>query len=57
VKHIPEGYVVVSESGIHHSVDIKALKGLNINAVLVGSSLMGSGDIEGKTREIVEAGK
>lgn len=57
VKQIPEGYIIVGESGIHHPEDIKALKGLNINAVLVGSSLMSSEDIEGKTREIVEAGR
>jgi indole-3-glycerol phosphate synthase len=56
-KQIPEGHVIVGESGIHHPADIKALKGLNINAVLVGSSLMSSEDIEGKTREMIEAGR
>jgi indole-3-glycerol phosphate synthase len=54
---IPKGRVIVGESGIHHPEDIKALKGLNINAVLVGSSLMSSDDIEGKTIEMVEAGR
>lgn len=54
---IPEDRIVVGESGIHHPEDIQALKGLNINAVLVGSSLMGSDDPEGKTRELVEAGR
>ncbi len=56
-KLIPEGYVIVGESGIHHPEDIEVLKELNINAVLVGSSLMSSEDIEGKTRELVEAGR
>lgn len=53
---IPDGYIIVGESGFHHPEDIRALKGLNINAVLIGSSLMGSDDVEAKTREIVEAG-
>ena len=57
VKYIPEDYVVVGESGIHQAEDIRALKGININAVLVGSSLMSSEDIGGKTREIVKAGR
>jgi indole-3-glycerol phosphate synthase len=54
---IPEGHIVVGESGLHTPKDIKGLKGIKINAVLVGSSLMSSDDIESKTREIIEAGK
>jgi indole-3-glycerol phosphate synthase len=54
---IPEGYIIVGESGIHDKKDIEALRGSNINAVLVGSSLMSSTDIESKTREMVEAGR
>jgi indole-3-glycerol phosphate synthase len=53
---IPPGHITVGESGIHDPRDIEALKGSIINAVLIGSSLMSSKDIEFKTRELVEAG-
>ena len=56
-KYIPESCVLVSESGILTGDHIKSLKGKGINAVLVGSALMASGDIEGKVRELIEAGK
>ena len=54
---IPEGHIIVGESGIHNSKDIEGLKGLKVNAVLIGSALMSSADIESKTREMVEAGR
>jgi indole-3-glycerol phosphate synthase len=54
---IPADRVVVSESGIHSNKDILALKGLNIQAVLVGSALMGADDPGKKAMELVKAGK
>jgi len=54
---IPKGHIIVGESGIHNQKDIEGLKGSNVNAVLVGSSLMSSDDMEPKTREMVEAGR
>ena len=57
VTQIPEGHIIVGESGIHNQIDIEGLKGTKVNAVLVGSSLMSSEDIEEKTREMVEAGR
>jgi indole-3-glycerol phosphate synthase len=54
---IPEGHIIVGESGIHNQKDIEGLKGSKVNAVLVGSSLMSSDDMESKTREMVEAGR
>jgi indole-3-glycerol phosphate synthase len=54
---IPKGHVIIGESGIHNPKDIEGLKGFNVNAVLVGSSLMSNDDIETKTREMVEAGR
>ena len=54
---IPDDCIIVSESGIENGDDIRLLKQVRINAVLVGSALMGSDDIESKTKEIVEAGK
>jgi indole-3-glycerol phosphate synthase len=54
---VPESCVLVSESGIGKAEDIISLEGKGINAVLVGSALMSSGDPGLKTRELVEAGK
>lgn len=54
---IPDGCVLVSESGIHDGEDIRSFKGTRIRAVLVGSALMKSRDMTKKTRELVEAGK
>jgi indole-3-glycerol phosphate synthase len=54
--HIPQGRIIVGESGIHNKKDVEGLKGSKVNAVLVGSSLMGSRDIGSKTGEMVEAG-
>jgi len=53
---VPEDCIVVSESGINNAGDIINLKGTGINAVLVGSALMKSDDLEAKTREMVNAG-
>jgi indole-3-glycerol phosphate synthase len=54
---IPAHCVGVSESGIAGEEDIIALKTTGIQAVLVGSSLMGSKDPELKTKKIISAGK
>jgi indole-3-glycerol phosphate synthase len=53
---VPEGVVLVSESGINNAKDIRALKGAGINAVLVGSAIMRSDHPAEKTKEMVEAG-
>lgn len=55
-EFVPDTCVLVSESGILTGDHIKGLKGKGINAVLVGSALMSSGDMEGKVRELIEAG-
>ncbi len=54
---IPQGHIIVSESGIHNPMDIKGLKKSKVNTVLIGSALMSNEDIEAKTREMVEAGR
>ena len=54
---VPDRCILVSESGISKADHIRALKGLGIQAVLVGSALMKSDDIAEKTRELVSAGK
>ena len=40
---IPEGRIVVSESGINNRDDIKRMKGWGVNAVLVGEALVTAG--------------
>ena len=56
-KYVSDSCVLVSESGIITGEHIKGLKGKGVNAVLVGSALMASGDIEGKVKELIEAGE
>lgn len=48
------GGVLVAESGIERPEQIRRLRSLGYRAFLVGTSIMKSGDIEGKVRELVE---
>jgi len=50
---IPEGRIVVSESGIKERGDMKKLAEWNVNAALIGESLMASPDITVKMRELL----
>ncbi len=50
---IPAGKVVVSESGIHTAADAAAVRAMGADAVLVGESLMTTGDITAKMRELM----
>ena len=52
---VPNHCALVAESGIMDKGDIGLLNGCGIGAVLVGSSLMKSDDIEKKTKELVDA--
>ena len=54
---VPEGCILVSESGIANGEDIRSLWSHGIQAVLVGSSLMKSENIGAKVEELVGAGK
>ncbi len=49
---VPEGHIIVSESGIKNKEDIRILKQSGIHAILVGTSLMKSKDIGEKAREL-----
>jgi indole-3-glycerol phosphate synthase len=49
---VPEGRIVVSESGIHSRKDIKQLMQAGVHAFLVGEVLIRSGNIAGKLREL-----
>ena len=51
----PKNKVVVSESGINTSVDIRLLRENGASAFLIGSAIMSSDDIEEKVKEFVNA--
>jgi len=53
---VPDDRVVVSESGLAAEADIRSLTNTGIQSVLVGSALMKSDDLAGKTIELVQAG-
>lgn len=44
-QQIPDDHLVVGESGIHHSSDVKLLADNRVDAILVGESLMAKPDI------------
>ena len=52
-KSIPGDRIVVSESGIYTREDVMRLRAADVNAILVGESLMRSADIGGKVRELL----
>jgi indole-3-glycerol phosphate synthase len=53
---VPKQCIIISESGISHPEDIRALRKSGIQAVLVGTSIMKSSDIGGKIKELASAG-
>jgi indole-3-glycerol phosphate synthase len=57
VPMIPAGKIVVAESGIKTPADVKALKRLKVNAMLVGESLLKHADLEAAAKVLVQAGK
>jgi len=50
---IPEGRIMVSESGIKNRDDIIKLSELGVNAVLVGEVLVTAGNIPAKMEELI----
>lgn len=55
LDQMPEGAVVVSESGIAGRSDVERLAAAGVDAILVGESLMRAADIGSKVRELVGA--
>jgi len=53
---VPDDRILISESGIATAGDIRSLRDAGVQAVLVGSALMRSDDLAGKTAAIVNAG-
>lgn len=56
-KFIPARCLLISESGIYSAEDILRLRVVGVDAVLVGTSIMKSDDINSKVRELVKAGR
>ena len=52
-ESIPAGKVVVSESGIYTRADVASLRDADVNAILVGESLMRCDDIGEQVRKLV----
>ncbi len=50
---IPDDRIVISESGIKNRQDMEKLRNLNVNAALVGETLMASTDIAAAMRELL----
>jgi indole-3-glycerol phosphate synthase len=53
---VPKGTILVSESGIATPGDIRRLRAGGVQAVLVGTAIIGNPDPQAKTRELVAAG-
>jgi indole-3-glycerol phosphate synthase len=50
---VPEGIIVVSESGISNKNDMKKMRECKVDAVLVGEALVTAPDIPGKMKELM----
>lgn len=50
---IPEGRIVVSESGVKSKQDIEKLRKWGVDAVLVGEALVTAGDVRAKMKELL----
>lgn len=53
---IPPGVTVVAESGIKSAADVRRLAQMNIDAILVGETLVRSKDIAGTAAQLAQAG-
>ncbi len=54
---VPQGTLVVAESGVRGVEDVRRLRDLGVDAILVGEALVRSEQPLGFTRELVEAGR
>jgi indole-3-glycerol phosphate synthase len=53
LKDIPADKIIVSESGIHTRQDIESIESSNVDAVLVGTTIMRTEDIGAKIDELM----
>ena len=49
---VPDGRVIVSESGIFTPDDLRLLESVRVNAVLVGEAIVTAPDVAAKVREL-----
>ncbi len=54
ITKIPKDKIIVSESGIKTKEDVRFLKSLGVNAVLIGEAFMTADDIGAKVKEVME---
>ena len=52
-EEVPDGILCISESGLKTRADAQRVFNAGCNAILVGESLMRTGDIEGQARELL----
>ena len=52
IPFVPKDVITVSESGIRSFKDVLWLKGLEVDAILVGDALMKADNIEEKIKEL-----
>ncbi|HYM99586.1 MAG TPA: indole-3-glycerol phosphate synthase TrpC, partial [Aestuariivirgaceae bacterium] len=53
VPHVPRDYLVVAESGLFGSADLRRLSNAGVNSFLIGESLMRQDDVAAATRTIL----
>ena len=53
LKDIPENRIAVSESGIHSRTDVELIEATRADAILVGTTIMKSGDIGARIDELM----
>jgi indole-3-glycerol phosphate synthase len=53
---IPSEVLVVAESGLKTAEDVKAMREINVDAILVGETLLKSKDVLGTAKMMVGAG-
>jgi indole-3-glycerol phosphate synthase len=56
LPRVPDGAVVVAESGFRTRAELERLAGAGVDAVLVGEALMRAPDIEAACRELTGGG-
>ena len=55
-EEVPDGVILVSESGLKTQVDTRRVHAAGCQAILVGESLMRTGDIAGQVKELLNLG-
>lgn len=53
-EEVPEGVLLVSESGIKTNADARRVFGAGVNALLVGEALMRTGDVAGQVAALLD---